>query len=416
MSCFTDIENKPDDWLVLDPLTIQKPIPKTGCDTNLIVQNYLSEFKTDAQKQKVKDNLGLYVDNILSSESTNPVANKTVHQELNKLKEYVSNDNICEIDINYRRNDLELIIEKKDGSKESKFIGCADKSCSGLMSPLDKKKLDKLNAEGSSYDLNTYINEGVYIIETMNNEALNYPIQTPQYSTLRLSVLQSYDGSESVIVQVLNINNNAGGEGGIYIRSCQDDIWKPWSKLQTNMEVGLINQQQMDSLIDNGIYSGILQSTGETFVIICINNYAIAQQVGIQHISQLKYSLVVGTGEVKIEKRTRDAYGFWTEWVNLNDSKKEKVKIVQQSDFNATINPNVFYLWGTASTLEIELGDPLDGEVSEYMFQFTSGATATTLILPDTIQWASKPSIQPNKTYQVSIINNLGVIGEFGNE
>ena len=26
------------------------------------------------------------------------------------------------------------------------------------------------------------------------------------------------------------------------------------------------------------------------------------------------------------------------------------------------------------------------------------------------------PNIQANKTYQVSIINNLGVIGEFGNE
>lgn len=556
MSCFTDIENKPDDWLALDPLTIQKPIPKTGCDTNLIVQNYLSEFKTDAQKQKVKDNLELYVDNILSSKSLNPIANKTVFQELNKIRghvgfnqiEWVSDSNINNFvtagvyDIKGERkniddnlpfgnaapghtfnarlevldssisdttnNDDKCITQKltlsnrvagdgdvyirtgrgkdynsitwetwgklqqnievgevtdvanfidngvysgvyKDGntvftfvmvvindyaigvsprrvsqfvyglskvngsvfyrtrvgegndsivwgewkdinedninkaiknavnaeenraieaenlildeigviseqyykadkeikaqalgydkqmtvatdnkitiknttidqSKEFSFdIEAATIYKAGVMTASDKSKLNNLANISASYDLNTYTDSGVYLIQTGSNEAKNYPIQTPANSVLRLTVINAYDGNNHVITQVLNINNIVGGEGNIYIRSQQNNEWKPWAKLQTNVEVGLIDQTKMDDLVDNGIYSGILSTTGETFVIICINNYAIAQQVGVHHISHLKYSLVVGTGEIKIEKRTRDAYGFWTDWENI---------------------------------------------------------------------------------------------------
>lgn len=196
-------------------------------------------------------------------------------------------------------------------------IPAATTEKAGVMTASDKSKLEYLAKINESYDLNTYTDSGVYLIQTSSNEAKNYPIQTPANSVLRLTVIDSYDGNNRVITQVLNINNFVGGEGGIYIRSNQNQTWKPWAKLQTNVEVGLIDQTKMDDLIDNGIYSGILSTTGETFVIICINNYAIAQQVGVHHISHLKYSLVVGTGEVKIEKRTRDAYGFWTDWENI---------------------------------------------------------------------------------------------------
>lgn len=92
------------------------------------------------------------------------------------------------------------------------------------------------------------------------------------------------------------------------------------------------------------------------------------------------------------------------------------IKTKQQTESTATIAPNVLNVWGEVTQLDITLGEPKDGVINEYMFQFTSGATATTLVLPADIKWVSAPNIQANKTYQVSIINNLGVIGEFGNE
>ena len=90
--------------------------------------------------------------------------------------------------------------------------------------------------------------------------------------------------------------------------------------------------------------------------------------------------------------------------------------IIQQTETTVEIAPNVLNLWGEVAELNITLAEGKAGVINEYMFQFTSGATATTLVLPADIKWVSAPNIQANKTYQVSIINNLGVIGEFSDE
>ena len=78
------------------------------------------------------------------------------------------------------------------------------------------------------------------------------------------------------------------------------------------------------------------------------------------------------------------------------------------------LTPNVFHRWGTVSSLSLTLATPSDQTIlNEYMFEFVSGSTATSLTLPSTVKWTSGLTIEPNKTYQVSIIDNLGVIGGF---
>lgn len=92
-------------------------------------------------------------------------------------------------------------------------------------------------------------------------------------------------------------------------------------------------------------------------------------------------------------------------------------KIVNQTEEAVEIQPNTLNVWGEVASLDITLAEPTDNSVvNEYMVQFVSGVTATTLTLPNTIKWMAAPNIQPNKTYQLSIINNLGVIGEFSHE
>ena len=73
--------------------------------------------------------------------------------------------------------------------------------------------------------------------------------------------------------------------------------------------------------------------------------------------------------------------------------------------------PNIFNIWGVVETLDITLGDETPGVCNEFMFQFSSGTVATTLILPDDIKWVNDiPEIKPNMTYQCSIINKIAVI------
>lgn len=93
--------------------------------------------------------------------------------------------------------------------------------------------------------------------------------------------------------------------------------------------------------------------------------------------------------------------------------KQDKIQVVSKgtSDTTFTIEPNKFYVWGSVSSLDITLGTPSDSSVyNEYLFQFTSGSTATTLSLPSSVKWQSEPKVEANKTYQVSIVDNIGLI------
>lgn len=79
------------------------------------------------------------------------------------------------------------------------------------------------------------------------------------------------------------------------------------------------------------------------------------------------------------------------------------------------IAPNVLHVWGEMASLTVTLGAEVEGVVNEYVFQFSSGATATTLTLPSTLTWANGEALAPeaNKTYQVSIVNGFAVYSAF---
>ena len=97
---------------------------------------------------------------------------------------------------------------------------------------------------------------------------------------------------------------------------------------------------------------------------------------------------------------------------NKLDLVQDKIKIVNESSTTVSILPDTYYIFGEVSSLNITFIAPSDTScLSEYMFQFTSGATATSLSLPSSVKWIeSNPIILlPNKIYQVTIVNNLAV-------
>ena len=87
------------------------------------------------------------------------------------------------------------------------------------------------------------------------------------------------------------------------------------------------------------------------------------------------------------------------------------------SDTTFTLTPNTFHVWDEVAALDLSFGDETAGVANEFVFQFTSGATPTTLTLPDSIKWANgnAPSISENKIYQISVLKGLGMILEFDN-
>ena len=100
--------------------------------------------------------------------------------------------------------------------------------------------------------------------------------------------------------------------------------------------------------------------------------------------------------------------------IEIESGGGSEVPIVDHGTGETTfvLTPNILHKWGTVTSLTFTLAVPTDTTVANYyMFQFTCGSTATSLNLPDTIKWIAEPSIEANKTYQISILDNLGVIG-----
>ena len=121
-----------------------------------------------------------------------------------------------------------------------------------------------------------------------------------------------------------------GGDGNIYVRTGRaasegqlacGNGWGAWGKLQQNIEVG--QTASLDGYVDNGIYSGMYTNGTtffETFVMLILNNYAVAAATGAaRSITQVKYAVDIdGTFSYKVRTGQGTDTVEWGEWRDLN--------------------------------------------------------------------------------------------------
>ncbi len=89
-----------------------------------------------------------------------------------------------------------------------------------------------------------------------------------------------------------------------------------------------------------------------------------------------------------------------------------RTPIVSQTATTVEIDPNVLNRWSSSiNALTVTFATPDDPDVvNEYMLEFTSNTTSFALSMPNGIKWANyPPQIDELATYQISVINNLGV-------
>ncbi len=121
-----------------------------------------------------------------------------------------------------------------------------------------------------------------------------------------------------------------------------------------------------------------------------------------------------GTTTAEIKNGTNGKDG--TNGTDGTNGKNYSVEIVESALTTQEIESNKFYKFGEVSSLNITLAAITDTSVlNEFMFEFISGTTATTLTLPNAVKWLEKPSIESNKTYQCSIVNNIGILAGVAN-
>ena len=92
--------------------------------------------------------------------------------------------------------------------------------------------------------------------------------------------------------------------------------------------------------------------------------------------------------------------------------------IITSGSSMTLLSPNIYYkntsTW--LSTLTITLGSVSNSNIiNEYFVEFTTSSSGTTVNLPSTIKWANgeTPTFEASTTYQISIVNNLGIVTKF---
>lgn len=93
-------------------------------------------------------------------------------------------------------------------------------------------------------------------------------------------------------------------------------------------------------------------------------------------------------------------------------------KLTTSTSSSMSLSPNIYYrnTSTTLSTLTITLGGASNSNIiNEYFVEFTTRSAGTTVSLPSTIKWANgeAPTFEAGTTYQISIVNNLGVVQGF---
>jgi hypothetical protein len=83
-----------------------------------------------------------------------------------------------------------------------------------------------------------------------------------------------------------------------------------------------------------------------------------------------------------------------------------------------SLSPNIYYrnTSTSLSSLTITLGSVSNSNIiNEYFVEFTTRSSGTTVTLPSGIKWANgeTPTFEASTTYQISIVNNLGVVTKF---
>lgn len=305
------------------------------------------------------------------------------------------------------QGNIEITVEGggiTDAPSDGKMYGRKNAQWSEVVIPDTSDMLTKTEAS------NTYQVKGDYLTAVPDEYVTETELSAKSYATTtqldtKLDT-ETYNSNKATFATKEEIADMATktwvGEQG-YLTEHQDI-----STLATKQEVteGLATKQ------DKGNYLTVetAQSTYQP-----IGDYAtkseLANKADKTELANKQDTLVSGTNIKTINGETILGSG------NI-EVEGEPTAIVDHgtNDTIFELTPNVLHKWDEVASLTLTLGAETPNIVNEFMIQFTSGATATQLSLPETVKWLNTPEIAANMVYQVSIVNNLAVMGGWSNE
>lgn len=100
-----------------------------------------------------------------------------------------------------------------------------------------------------------------------------------------------------------------------------------------------------------------------------------------------------------------------TNELNTKADKVTEVTVATDGAVTQTLEAGKWYHFtGNLTSLTVTLTTPESGELAQYHLDFTSGATAPTLTMPQTVTMPDGFSVEANKRYEIDILNNYGAV------
>lgn len=189
----------------------------------------------------------------------------------------------------------------------------------------------------------------------------------------------------------------------------------PWTIPTVNngtltMQVGGVQKQTFGANQSTNVTFDVPSATSEDYGVVkvsSVNSTDITAQAG-STVSNRYYS-------VELNKNGKAIVNV--PWVNsLNCDYRTTTN--SSATTSVELAPNIFRKFSNAllANLSITLGSATSTTtVNEYLVEFSFGSTLYTVSFPSTIKWADNktPVFKANKTYQISIVNDLATYLEF---
>lgn len=101
----------------------------------------------------------------------------------------------------------------------------------------------------------------------------------------------------------------------------------------------------------------------------------------------------------------------WNNKVDTSDITNfaNKVSTENVAETTKELQPNKYYIFGEVETLTLTLAAGEENVLAEYMFEFTSGTTPTTITDIEGVEWKGD-TIEADKVYQASISRGIGIL------
>ena len=120
----------------------------------------------------------------------------------------------------------------------------------------------------------------------------------------------------------------------------------------------------------------------------------------------------------QIEKlRTlRESYDDMVDVLNFISTAMYKgIPIVQQTESDVFISPNVWNVWGEVGTLNITKGNTIEGILNTYLIRFTATESTSVTFNDFALKWkdGAEPVWGAGLTYEINIVDNLALFSEF---